>query len=305
MAYNSSKYMHGLYQVMNMSFADRDFYYGDPYFAPAEPMEGLLSKEYAKERVSQINWEQNDAHVLPGNPYPHQNKKIQNPYLHYIEQMDTVDVSSISPLQQSDDAEFPLDDFYTGTTSIQAADKEGWVVSITPSGGWVPAVIAGKTGVGLSQRMQSFVLKEEENPFNVVEPGKRPRATLTPSMALKDGKPYISFAIQGGDSQDQNSLQFFLNMVEFGMTVQEAVEAANMNSFQMKGSFGQHEIKPGVILLREDTPVWTRRALKKMGYTIETRDRTSGPMNAIYFDWEQGSMWGGSSNYGEDYGIGW
>lgn len=305
MSYNSAKYMHGLYQVMNMSFADRDFYYGDPYFAPAEPMEGLLSKEYAKERVSQINWEKNDPHALPGDPYPYQKNKILNPFINYIEQMDSVDVSSISPLHQSEDAEFPLDDFYTGTTSIQAADKEGWVVSITPSGGWVPAVIAGNTGVGLSQRMQSFVLKEEENPFNVVEPGKRPRATLTPSMALKDGKPYISFAIQGGDSQDQNSLQFFLNMVEFGMTVQEAVEAANMNSFQMKGSFGQHEIKPGVILVREDTPVWTRRALKKMGYTIETRDRTSGPMNAIYFDWEQGSMWGGSSNYGEDYGIGW
>ena len=305
MQYNSAKYMHGLYQVMNMGFADRDFYYGDPYFAPAEPMEGLLSKEYAKERVSQINWEQNDAHVLPGNPYLYQSKKVDNPYLKYIEQMDTVDVSSVSPLRQSEDDEFPLDDFYSGTTSIQAADKEGWVVSITPSGGWVPAVIAGKTGVGLSQRMQSFVLKEEENPFNVVEPGKRPRATLTPSMALKDGKPHISFAIQGGDSQDQNGLQFFLNMVEFGMNVQEAVEAANMNSFQMKGSFGQHEIKPGVMLVREDTPVWTRRALKKMGYKIELRDRTSGPMNAIYFDWAQGSMWGGSSNYGEDYGIGW
>jgi len=124
-------------------------------------------------------------------------------------------------------------------------------------------------------------------------------------MALKDGKPHISFAIQGGDSQDQNSLQFFLNMVEFDMNVQEAVEAANINSFQMKGSFGKHEIRPGVMLIREDTPIWTRRALKKMGYTLEVRDRTSGPMNAIYFDWENGSMWGGSSNYGEDYGIGW
>jgi len=305
MQYNSSKYIHGLYQVMNMAFADRDFYYGDPYYEPAEPMEGLLSKEYAKERVQEINWKKNDPNTLPGNPYPHQKSKSTNPYLRYIEKMDTVDVSSIKPRQHSGDSEFPLDDFYSGTTSIQAADKDGWVVSITPSGGWVPAVIAGNTGVGLSQRMQSFVLREEENPFNVVEPGKRPRATLTPSMSLKDGKPHISFAIQGGDSQDQNSLQFFLNMVEFGMNVQEAVEAANINSFQMKGSFGKHEIRPGVMLIREDTPVWTRRALKKMGYTLEVRDRTSGPMNAIYFDWENGSMWGGSSNYGEDYGIGW
>lgn len=305
MQYNSSKYIHGLYQVMNMAFADRDFYYGDPYYEPAEPMEGLLSKEYAKERVNKINWEKNDQNALPGNPYPHQKSKAQNPYLKYIEKMDTLDFSSFEPRTHPEDSEFPIDDFYSGTTSIQAADKDGWVVSITPSGGWVPAVIAGKTGVGLSQRMQSFVLDEEENPFNVVEPGKRPRATLTPSMALKDGKPHISFAIQGGDSQDQNSLQFFLNMVEFGMNVQEAVEAANINSFQMKGSFGKHEIRPGVMLIREDTPIWTRRSLKKMGYTLELRDRTSGPMNAIYFDWENGSMWGGSSNYGEDYGIGW
>jgi len=305
MSYNSAKYMHGLYQVMNMAFADRDFYYGDPYYAPKEPMEGLLSKAYAKQRVKSINWDKNDPNTLPGDPYPFQKTKGVNPYSKYIDQMDTVDVSAISPLQQIDGEEFPSDDFYSGTTSIQAADKEGWIVSITPSGGWVPAVIAGKTGIGLSQRMQSFVLTESENPFNVVEPGKRPRATLTPSMALKDGKPYLSFAIQGGDSQDQNSLQFFLNMVEYDMNVQEAVEAANINSFQMKGSFGEHEIRPGVMLIRNDTPVWTRRALKKMGYTLEERDRTSGPMIAIFFDWEQGTMWGGSSNYGEDYGIGW
>ena len=149
------------------------------------------------------------------------------------------------------------------------------------------------------------MLKEEENPFNVVAPGKRPRATLTPTLALKDGKPYLSFAVQGGDSQDQNLLQFFLNVVEFGMNVQEAAEAANINSFQMRGSFGEHETRPGVMLIRDDTPPWTRKKLREMGYRLETDDRTSGPINAIYFDWKNGSMWGGSSNHGEDYGIGW
>lgn len=303
MDYNTAKYAHALYQVMNMTFADRDFYYGDPYYAPAEPMKGLLSKEYAKERVKQINWEKNDEKIKPGDPYPHQGDT--NPYLEYIESWKT-DMSDATPLRWQEDEEFPSnEDFFVGTTSIQAADKDGWVVSITPSGGWIPAVIAGKTGVGLSQRMQSFVLKAEENPYNVVEPGKRPRATLTPSMALKDGKPYLSFAVQGGDSQDQNLLQFFLNMVEFGMNVQEAAEAANINSFQLRGSFGAHEIRPGVMLIREDMPPWTRNKLRDMGYELETRSRTSGPINAIYFDWKHGSMWGGSSNYGEDYGIGW
>jgi len=302
MPYNSTKYIHMLYQVMNMCFADRDFYYGDPYYEPKEPMNGLLSKEYAKDRVEKINWEKNDEKIGPGDPYPYQDDV--NPYLDYIEGWDSTATTSID-FTPSSDEEWADEAFYMGTTSIQAADEDGWVVSITPSGGWIPAVIAGNTGVGLSQRMQSFVLHPEENPYNVVEPGKRPRATLTPSMALKDGKPYISFAIQGGDGQDQNSLQFFLNMVEYGMNVQEAVEAANINSFQMRGSFGEHKTTPGKMLINAATPYWTRRELKKMGYDLTDAERTSGPMNAIYFDWEKGSMWGGSSNHGEDYGIGW
>jgi len=139
----------------------------------------------------------------------------------------------------------------------------------------------------------------------VVEPGKRPRATLTPAMSIKDGKPHLSFAVQGGDGQDQNLLQFFLNITEFDMNVQEAAEAANVNSFQMRGSFGKHETKPGVMLIHESTPPWTRKELKSMGYKLQVSDRTSGPINAIYFDWAQGSMWGGASNHGDDYGIGW
>ncbi|MBX2817698.1 MAG: gamma-glutamyltransferase family protein, partial [Saprospiraceae bacterium] len=91
----------------------------------------------------------------------------------------------------------------------------------------------------------------------------------------------------------------------FDMNVQEAVEAPNMNSFQLRGSFGQHAVKPGLMLIHESTPPWTRKALRAMGYTLQVRDRTSGPINAIYFDWENGTMWGGASNYGEDYGIGW
>ena len=303
MSYNSAKYLHGLYQVMNMCFADRDFYYGDPYFEPVEPVQGLLSKEYARKRFEEINWEMNDAEAGPGDPYPYEGKV--NPYRDLLQQWDESKPIGFSPRPNNLEDEFANHDFYLGTTSIQTADEEGWVVSITPSGGWVPAVIAGNTGVGLSQRMQSFVLKESENPYNVVEPGKRPRATLTPSLALKDGKPYLSFAVQGGDSQDQNLLQFFINMVDYGMTVQEAVEAANINSFQMRGSFDQHITEPGVMLIREDTPSWTRNSLRKMGYTLRVDDRTSGPINAIFFDQVHGSMWGGSSNHGEDYGIGW
>jgi gamma-glutamyltranspeptidase/glutathione hydrolase len=323
MGYNSARYIHVLYQAMNLAFADRDFYYGDPDFPPAEPVRGLLSKEYAKERAKLINWEKNDPNIKPGDPYPFQGEA--NPYVKLLEvwpprppPAPSAAPGTPSPIPQPprtqqfqppSTQQASLEDFerafYAGTTTIQAADEKGWVVSITPSGGWVPAVIAGRTGVGLSQRMQSFVTDGAESPFNVLEPGKRPRVTLTPSLALKDGKPYLSFAVQGGDSQDQNLLQFFLNVVEFGMTVQEAAEAANINSFQMRASFGDHSSKPGRVLLQEDVPPWVRGELKRMGYEMTFEERTSGPINAIYFDHKYGTFWGGSSHHGEDYGIAW
>lgn len=301
MGFNSAKYIHTLYQVMNLTFADRDFYYGDPYFAPEEPMKGLLSKEYAKERVKAINWERNDAKAAPGDPYPFEGKV--NPYKDVLKDWTQASLGTYtSPLSEE-----YLKQVFLGTTSVEAADKEGWVVSITPSGGWNPSCIAGKTGMGMSQRMQSFVTNPKENPFNVVEPGKRPRVTLTPTMALKDGKPFLSFAVQGGDTQDQNLLQFFLDMVEFGMTVQEATEAPNINTDQLRLSLGGEDRAPkaGNILLHDSTPPYVRKELQRMGYRMRFDDRTSGPINAIYFDWEHGSFWGGSSNHGEDYGIGW
>ncbi|MBK8518017.1 MAG: gamma-glutamyltransferase [Saprospiraceae bacterium] len=297
MGYNTSKYIHTLYQTMNLAFADRDFYYGDPDFEPAEPIQTLISKAYAKERIKLINWEKNDRNAGPGDPYKFDGKK--NPFASYL-----TPVKDTAAETGYLDEKF-LEDFQAGTTSVIAADKEGWVVSFTPSGGWVPACIAGTTGIGLSQRMQSFVLNEKDGPYNVLVPGKRPRVTLTPSMALKNGKPFLAFAKQAGDEQDQLLTQFFLNMVEFGMTVQEACEAPSFKTYQMYSSFGDHEKKPGALTLNDAMPPWSRTELSRMGYTLSYQDRTSGPINAIYFDWEHGSFWGGSSNHGEDYGIGW
>ncbi len=303
MGYNSARYIHALYQSMNLAFADRDFYYGDPYYPPVEPMTGLLSKKYARQRFKQINWERNDPAVNPGDPYRFQ--KGKNPYRKFLDEWQNHNTESGEGhtvfLNESDREKA----FLAGTTSIQTADAEGWIVSVTPSGGWVPAVIAGKTGIGLSQRMQSFVLDPAENPFNVVEPGKRPRVTLTPSIAMKDDKPFLAFSVQGGDTQDQNLLQFLLNMVEWNMNPQEAAEAANITSFQMRGSFQNHPSDPGKLWLRDDVPSWVRTELKQMGYTLEFKERTSGPITAIWFDHEHGSMWGAASNFGDDYGIAW
>lgn len=337
MGYNSPKYIHAIYQTMNLAFADRDFYYGDPYFPPDEPVRGLLSKDYAKARFAQIDWAKNDPTVKPGDPYSYQGGT--NPFSALLAQWKVSDFVPVDSQRKSGQQDKPAtvprpdsarpsaerssgateffasgaspadsalsDAFYSGTTSIEAADEEGWVVSVTPSGGWVPAVIAGHTGIGLSQRAQSFVTDARDGPFNVIQPGKRPRVTLTPTLALKNGAPFLAFAVQGGDSQDQNLLQFFLNIVEFDMTVQQATEAPNINSYQMRSSFGAHESRPGRMLVATSLPESTRQALRQMGYTLEFEERTSGPINAILFDTKHHTMWGGSSNHGEDYGIAW
>jgi gamma-glutamyltranspeptidase/glutathione hydrolase len=351
MGYNSTRYIHMLYQTMNLTFADRDFYYGDPYFAE-EPMKGLLNKAYAKERAKLIQYDHNDSTAAPGDPYPFEGKT--NPYADQLrkrfgpswpneDSRSTLITPKSESRQSSTSSSDPktdpsvnrqlstvngypvnqqsfaisdkneslyMDRLWRGTTSIETCDEEGWVVSVTPSGGWVPACIAGETGVGMSERMQSFVLDSTINPFNVLEPYKKPRVTLTPTLAMKDGKPYLSFGVQGGDTQDQNLLQFFLNVVEFGMTVQEATEAPNINTDQLWLSLGGDRLedrqpRPGRILLNSSVSPWTRKELSGMGYKMTFADRTSGPINAIYLDWQHGSFWGGSSNYGEDYGIAW
>jgi gamma-glutamyltranspeptidase / glutathione hydrolase len=315
MGYNSARYIHAIYQAMNLAFADRDFYYGDIYSPPEEPIRALLSKDYSKERLKLIDWKKNNPDIGPGDPYAFGGKT--NPFLNLLTNWSnlktnkadaggTPSTASLDFDRQSPEAQAQFEaDFRAGTTSIQAADDKGWAISVTPSGGWLPACVAGNTGIGMSQRMQSFVLDPAENPFNVVAPGKRPRVTLTPSLALKDGKLFLCFSVQGGDTQDQNLLQFFLNVVEFGMTVQEACEAANITSYQMRSSFGDHKAELGRMTLTDEVPSWVRRDLLRMGYTLNFVKKNSGPITAIYFDQEHGTLWGGASNHGEDYGIAW
>jgi gamma-glutamyltranspeptidase/glutathione hydrolase len=307
MGHNSAEYIHTLYQAMNLAYADRDFYYGDPYFPPKEPMKGLLSKEYAAERRKLINPEKNEPIVGPGDPYPFQGE--QNPYKDQIKKL--------MAKQQADSMvarEFVPEDWVQGTTSIQAADSKGWVVSMTPSGGWPPAYLAGHTGAGMSQRMQSFVVDPSTNPFNVVEPGKIPRVTLSPAMALKDGHPFLSFSHPGGDLQCQGLLQLFLNIVEFGMDVQEAVEAPKFQSYQMRNSFGSHPIDPGRLGVGTDMPKEVVDKLTTMGYKVEIRkpgafDVPRGewpiPLTAIMLDWEHQTLMGGVSFERNRTGIAW
>src|SRR4029450_9417098 len=165
MEYNSPKYIHTIYQAMNLAFADRDFYYGDPAFAPEEPVKGLLSKEYAKARFAQIDWMKNDPNAKPGDPYPFQGGT--NPFTSLLAewknsdfvlpdsqpasgQQDRRGVPRADCAGPQSDSAF-MESFYAGTTSIEAADAEGWVVSVTPSGGWGSAGDAGGPGGGAGE----------------------------------------------------------------------------------------------------------------------------------------------------------
>ena len=315
MGYNSARYMHTLYQAMNLAFADRDFYYGDPYYPPEEPLEGLLSKDYARARYESIDWKQNNEDARPGDPYAFQDG--EHPFLDLLEQWTPIPPAAEAEgergFQQAAAGPGPAtlprmtyeEAFTAGTTSIQAADAEGWVVSVTPSGAWIPAVIAGRTGIGMSQRMQSFVLDPRLNPYNLPEPGKRPRATLTPGMALLDGQPYLSFAVQGGRHPGPESAPV---LPERGRVRHERPAG---------GGGGEHHQPPdaeflrrprvpaGDIDVRRDVPPWVREELRNMGYRVRALDRTSGPITAIWFDRDNGTMWGGASDFGEDYGIAW
>lgn len=306
MGYNSTRYVHAVAQAINLAFADRDFYYGDPYFPPAEPVEGLLSKEYAAQRRELISFDRIIEEVRPGDPYPFQGET--NPFAELLEAWTPnppdaealgVDGFQVNVMSQREG-------FLAGTTSIQAADAEGWLVSVTPSGGWIPAFVAGSTGIGMSQRMQSFVLDEALNPFNVVEPGKRPRVTLTPTLAMQDGKPLAAFSVQGGDSQDQNLLQFFLNMVEWGMTPQQAADGrGNIISYNMQSSFGAHQAEPNRIEVTPLVSAYSVSELRAMGYHVDVVERTYNPTTAIWIDHEHGAMHGAASDYGDDWGVAW
>src|SRR5256884_2054126 len=167
MGYDSARYIHTLYQAMNLAYADRDFYYGDPSFSPAPPIEGLLSKDYARERAKLIRPDRNDPDIRPGDPYPFQGAK--NPYLRYLEawhsKMPAQPPIALAELDRT---------FRLGTTSVEAADDKGWAVSVTPSGGWTPAGIARPTRHRLSPRQPRFVPDPRPGPHKRPPPRKRP-----------------------------------------------------------------------------------------------------------------------------------
>jgi gamma-glutamyltranspeptidase/glutathione hydrolase len=219
MQHNSADYVHTVVEAEKLGYADRDAYYGDPDFSSVPA--SLLSTDYANARRTLINPHQASAEHIPGDP---------------------VHMAARAP-EEFVRARFQhRNGEHQDTTCVNAIDHDGNLFSATPSAAWIPAVIAGDTGIPLTQRAQQFVLTPGHP--NQIAPHKRPRITLTPSLALRDGQPWLVFSTPGGDSQDQTLLQIFLNVVDFGMNPQEAVEAPRFNSEAMYGTFDAHLDQP-------------------------------------------------------------
>ncbi len=221
MRYNSAEYVHTLVEALKLAYADRDTYYGDPKFVNV-PAAQLLSREYADDRRGQIS-PTASLDFRPGKIGPH-------PTPH-------PSVSEMARLK-IDDALMARD-----TTCVNTVDKDGIMFSTTPSGAWLPSVIAGDTGIPLTQRAQSFLLVPGHP--NELAGGKRPRVTLSPTLVTRDGKAYMAFSTPGGDNQEQSLIQVMLDVTEFGMNAEQAIEAPRFQTRHLVSSFDNHAMNPG------------------------------------------------------------
>jgi gamma-glutamyltranspeptidase/glutathione hydrolase len=207
MGHNSPDYIHTLIEAMKLSYADRDTYYADPEFVQV-PGEGLLSKAYAKERAKLIDPHRSSTTFIAGDPLPFDSKVKAWPFWKAQAEADLSTELTPMPLLLASMG-IPKD-----TTHMSVIDKDGNMFDTTSSGGWISgSVILGDTGIGMSTRGEQFWL--DETRANQLRPRARPRYTLTPSLVLKDGKPFMALGTPGGDNQEQTILQAFLDVVEF------------------------------------------------------------------------------------------
>ena len=244
MGHNSPQYLHTVVEAVKLAFADRDRYYGDPKFSRI-PADTLLSKEYAGQRRRMIDPGRASMEHRPGAFGPPLN---------------------IMPTSGSSEG-------VQDTTCVNVVDRQRNLFSATPSGAWLPSVIAGDTGIPFSTRLQSFVLTAGHP--NILEAGKRPRVTLSPTLVLKDGQPVLAMSTPGGDNQDQAMLQVLLNILDFGMSPQEAVEAPRFQTEHFYSSFANHEFVPGRLNLEKRLPPAVIDSLRERGHLVEVRGEWS------------------------------
>jgi gamma-glutamyltranspeptidase/glutathione hydrolase len=236
--HNSADYLHVYLEAAKLAFADRERYYGDPEFVGV-PLGLLLSEDYAAERRDLIDPRHASLELRPGS----------------FAVASTVSTAQRWPVVTGD------------TTHVDAVDRWGNLFSATPSGGWIGSspVVEG-LGFPLGTRGQMFYLDERH--ANALAPRKRPRTTLTPSLALRDGESWLAFGTPGGDQQDQWSLQFFLNVVDFGMELQEALDAPTVQSTHFPGSFYPHAAQPGGVRIESRIDAAVRDELAARGHVV-------------------------------------
>ncbi|HWB82663.1 MAG TPA: gamma-glutamyltransferase family protein [Bryobacteraceae bacterium] len=251
MRYNSADYIHTMVEALKLAYADRDTYYGDPKFVQV-PEARLLSKEYANERRKLIGLDAS-LEFRPGQIGDHPPK---HPY--YVKM-----------------ARYKIDDALMAkdTTCVDALDKDGIAFSSTPSGAWLPSVIAGDTGIPLTERAQSFLLIPGHP--NELAGGKRPRVTLSPTLVISPAHTVIALSTPGGDNQEQSLMQVLFNSIFFGMTAEAAVEAPRFQTRHLVSSFDNHAMNPGDLLLDERIPATVAAELQRRHHLVEIESRYS------------------------------
>lgn len=282
MGAGSADYLHTLAEAMKLAYADRDSFYGDPLFAKV-PAETLLSKAYAAERAKLISTTTASNQPRPGSP---DGLRAMHPAF--------FEKRAAPPAVAARD-----------TTCVDVVDSSGVMFSATPSGAWLPAVIAGDTGVPLSQRLQSFLLIPGHP--NELHPGKRPRITLSPTLVLKDSKPLLALSSPGGDNQDQALIQVMLYALEFGMNPQQAVEAPRLESRHLVSSFDNHSFRPGILYLdeRHDPAAASMLAARGHRVSIRSRWRSGAAPVLIRVDPSSGAIEAGADPFGYRYAAAW
>jgi gamma-glutamyltranspeptidase/glutathione hydrolase len=251
MGRGSPNALHTVAEAIKLAYADRDRYYGDPDFVQV-PGDALLSPAYAAARRALIDPMHASLELRPGDP---QRLGTRAP-----------DAASASLSGSGDDSGESGD-----TTAVEVVDAEGNLFSATPSSGWLlgGAFVAGDTGVPMSNRMQVFRL-DPASP-NVVAGGKRPRTTLTPTVVLREGRPFLAIGTPGGDNQDQQILLVLLNIIDFGMDVQAAIEAPRINSLHLLNSLDGHRAQPGVLEVESSLPPASLQELERRGHVLRVR----------------------------------
>lgn len=282
LGWNTPGYLHRLVESLKLAFADRDSWYADPEFedVPAE----LLSKEYAARRRALINPRRASPAFRPG---AFGDREPMHPTWH------------TGPPRPLPDALASKD-----TTSVNIVTADGMMFSASPSGAWMPSVIAGRTGIPLTQRAHSF-LTIEGHP-NVVEPGKRPRITLTPTLVTRGSDPFMALSTPGGDQQEQALLQVLLAVLLFGFNPQSAVEAPRFQSKHLVSSFDDHATEPNVLLLDERMPAFVVEELAALGHLVDRRSRrNSGSAPTALAVRRNGVIEAGADPYAQRYAAGW